>query len=397
MHNAVLMAAALMLQLNCSDWRNRQNEYREAAFQRSQQDWMNFTGRGLGDIPADSLLAILSDMGIDQRLEHLADSLAEIRVELARYEDILLAARDMLAGPQSERPEAETDEYFRAVRSYRRAERTAAGFEAELDSLREGLAALERFRFGTAESGPPEVHWTSPALVPVREACTTCHLPIENHGRVMLYPGKGEDTAFPEVMAIHDHRRFGCTVCHAGAAGSLDFRAAHGPDHLLRPFRPGKLALRSCGICHADRSPLINSSVAFGWPAACAGCHQDHTPAALADSSDNSAVTFPVPEDELRTWLLRHWAQKQEIVPGRDEFEEALAMLVSGDVRRLAVEEFLGGNKPAGSGASPADSASVPVEASCPRCGRTYGVQSGRGEMYCPVDGALLIGSRNSQ
>ncbi len=377
---------ALIYHFGGEHWRGHQQAYRQAALAGSQQQWNNGSVGNKPAPPADSLLEILEEAGLNTRLQRLADSLAAVRADLAGIRDILLAARDVLSGMEAS--EADEGEYFSAVRSIRRAEGAADAVGHELDTLGRGLAALKQL--SRKQSGKPlaKVRWLNPSRVPVREACTTCHLPLNGHNKVMLYPDSTVAVTYPEVMATHDFRQFGCTVCHAGAPATLDFRAAHGPDHLLRPFRPGKLALRSCGLCHADRSPLATDRVAFSWPEACESCHQQENPSALADSSDNTALRFPVGEMELRGWLLRHWAENSGEIPPRDEFEAALSMLVSGDIRRQAVE------KQEASVAAEDSLGPASSEGRCQRCGRTFRLSLEADEVFCPVDGALLVSGR---
>ncbi len=382
---------ALVFRFGGENWRGHQQAYRQAALEGSRRQWDYGSVARQSAPPADSLLKILDEAGLGARLQRLADSLAAVRADLAGTRNVLLAARDELSAVEAR--EADEGEYFAAVRSFRRFDGLAAGIGHELDSLKRGLTALRQLSRKQSGETPAKVRWLDPSRVPVREACTTCHLPLGGEGRVMLYPDSARTAHYPEAMATHDFRQFGCTVCHGGAPGALDFHKAHGPDYLLRPFRPGRLALRACGLCHADRSPLATGRVAFAWPDACISCHQGESPPALADSSDNPALSVPVRGPGLRNWLLRHWARSSGAVPPRDQFEAALAMLVSGDIRRQAKDK----QDAAGIGAATAGSLGTSGEGVCPRCGRAFRVSLEAGEVFCPADGARLVTGREEQ
>lgn len=379
---------ALVFRFGGENWRDHQQAYRQAALAMSWQQWHYGSTARPPAPPADSLLEILEEAGLSTRLQRLADSLEAVRADLAGIRNVLLAARDGLSAMEA--GETGKDQYFAAVRSFRRSDGLAAGIEHELDSLKRGLRALGQLSRRQSAGPLAQVRWLDPSRVPVREACTTCHFPLGDGERVMLYPDSTYVAHYPEAMATHDFRQFGCTVCHGGAPAALDFHEAHGPDYLLRPFRPGQLAFRACGLCHADRSPLATDRVTFVWPDACIGCHQGESPLALAGSADNPALSVPVGEPELRNWLLRHWAESSGVIPPRDQFEAALSMLVSGDVRGSAKERAevpaVGGNSLGPGG-----------EGTCPRCGRNFRISLKAGEAFCPVDGARLVTVREKQ
>ena len=378
---------AMVFKFGGSDWRFHQREYRRGAYESSRQAWQQ--GKpGKAAIPPDSLVSRLEALDIGARLERLADSLAVLRSELDGYEELLLAVRDAVAGMEDEYGE-QSGEYFGAVRDFRRLDGVTSGLSAEVDSLRQGIKAAELVERGGQSGAPGRINRLNPTLVPVSEACITCHLPLNGQGRVMLYPGNEENVEYPAVMAAHDYKSYGCTVCHAGVAAALDFRPAHGADHMLRPFRPGKLALRSCGICHAERSPLSSPAVAFNWPDDCAACHGADNLSTLADSSGNGEFELPLAEQAVRNWLLRHWAEKSGVVPDRMEFENALAMVLSGDVRRIASEQ-----DPDSSDARQAEGVenmTAGEVATCPTCGRKFTIGNGGRPAVCPLDGTLLV------
>ncbi|MEA1996528.1 MAG: hypothetical protein U9N45_02775, partial [Gemmatimonadota bacterium] len=178
---------------------------------------------------------------------------------------------------------------------------------------------------------------------------------------------------------------YGCTVCHHGAAVELSAEKAHGPDHLGRPFWGGKLALRSCGLCHAGRSPVIFYAAGFVWPKSCSVCHEiDRLSAWEADSSLFASRWFPVDEMKLRDWLLRHWGEKVGRVPERDTFEEVVALMAaqSADTTEIKAARDHGPAIVAEDGKT--------VLLKCPSCGRTFGVAGHSEEYFCPADGSML-------
>ncbi|HLA40782.1 MAG TPA: hypothetical protein VJ417_12345, partial [Candidatus Glassbacteria bacterium] len=233
------------------------------------------------------------------------------------------------------------------------------------------------------DAGPSRVRWIIPSRLPVREACTSCHLPVADGSRVMLLPQPEQDK-YPDVMAKHPPLEFGCTVCHLGSGDDLSFVAAHGPDRLGRPFRPGRVALRSCGICHAEQSPLRMAAIPFSWPESCARCHAGEELSALVDSSSVAALQYPLNVVRVREWLLRHWGEKDGLLPQRDEFEGVVSLLVSGERKTQA--KTVDVEKVEETGGSPGQE----LEVVCPKCGRKFRAARGA-EFACPWDGTLLV------
>jgi len=370
------------------DWRSHGRDYFSARLERSLSQVVG-SGQG-GGFTGDStrleeFYELIASSELGPRLERMADSLAALQQELEAYHDILLAVREIARRASRVKDENFADGYFSAARLISRLENQAEQLAAEVDSLNSGLETAEKISDYSQKRGSLvcQISWLKPERVPVRELCTSCHLLLDGGQRVMLFP-ESEPESYPRVMSLHPPRQFGCTVCHNGAPGELDFNPAHGTDHLGRPFRPGKLALRSCGLCHADRSPLKFSAVPFSWPKNCIQCHENDRLASLVDSSAVQALQHPVDTRNFRWWLLRHWSEKQGRVPERGSFEEVVAMLVSGDLEPRISEvdsAFATARK------------TVPqngIIMRCPTCGRMFTVTGANVEFVCPVDGSVL-------
>ncbi len=386
--SALALILGLLFWLPRSDWRSHGWNYISAYLEKNLAQ---VASSGEGRIPPndttrlEELYDLIAESELLSRLDRLADSLLVLRRELAGYHDILLAVRETARSASRGVDEDFTTRYFSAARFMSRLENEAERLAAQMDSLRDGLEAVGRIRdyIETRDSRVYEIRWLRPERVPVRELCTSCHLLLNGGERVMLFP-EATPESYPGVMAFHPPREFGCTVCHNGAPGELDFNPAHGTDHLGRPFRPGKLALRSCGLCHAERSPLRFAAVPFSWPKSCVQCHENDRLAALVDSSAMPALQYPLDTRRFRSWVLRHWSEKEGRVPERDSFEEVVAVLVSGDLRPHL---------------SKADTAFITTRKNgqqkviimrCPSCGRIFTAAGASVEFVCPVDGSAL-------
>jgi len=389
---AVFAALAVVLGLLFwwprSDWRSQRGDYVSARLERSLAQLAGGSGERVS--PKDSarleeLYDQIASTGIGQRLETIADSLHALRQELAAYHGILLAVRETARQASRGEDEDFAARYFSAARSVSQLEAGADRLAAEADSLRTDLDAVGEIRdYGEKRSGQVyEIHRLRPERVPVRELCTSCHLMLDGGQQVMLLP-VAEPESYPLVMSVHPPRKFGCTVCHNGVPGALDFEPAHGTDRLGRPFRPGKLALRSCGICHAERSPLKFAAVPFSWPKSCVQCHENDRLPALVDSSAVQELQYPLDTSGFRAWLLRHWSEKEGRLPERNSFEQAVAVLVSGDISPRIGEADSAVAK------TGKDTQKAVKIMRCPTCRRTFTVAGEGVEFVCPVDGSTL-------
>ena len=386
---AVAAFLAVLLWLPHEDWRSYERGYRRTADQLGSGITLPEGKAARGKIEPEKLeelFKLIAGGALAVRVDRLSDSLQALILELDEYRGLLFSARETVrygTGGGSERLRAG---YFSAVRDLTRLGQEAGQLSVEADSLSESLEAVERLASAgeSTASAIPEIHLIRPARVPVRETCTSCHLLSEDSRRVLLYP-EGEEKSYPEEMLRHPPREFGCTICHRGSPEALEFGPAHDSDSFGRSFRPGRMALRSCGVCHADRSPLRFSSVPFNWPDGCIECHEQDKLSLLADSSATTALDYPLDLREFRFWLLRHWGEKLGKVPDREEFEQAADMLVSGLVKSAPAVADTGTVQAAG------DSSRADGERMfrCPSCGRTFNF-SASGVPACPLDGTAL-------
>ena len=391
---AVAVFLAVLIFLPHKDWRSYEREYRRTADKIGSGKARREVKAVNGNIEPEKLeqlFKLIADEELADRVDRLSDSLQALTLELNEYRDLLLSARETVRYGVGSESKKLRGGYFSAVRDLSRLGQETGQLSAEADSLRESLRAAERLASNAdrAAAAVPEIHQIRPSRVPVREACTSCHLLSEDSRRAMLYPG-GEEKNYPPEMLQHPPLEFGCTICHRGSPDALEFGPAHDSDSFGQSFRPGRMALRSCGVCHADRSPLRFSSVPFDWPPGCIGCHEQDKLSLLADSSTTAALRYPLDSREFRFWLLRHWGEKLGKVPDREEFEQAAAMLISGRMKTAPVETD------SGSARAARDSSRVDGERSfrCPACGRTFNF-SASGEPACPLDGTPLEPVRN--
>ncbi|HUU30127.1 MAG TPA: cytochrome c3 family protein [archaeon] len=369
-----------------SDWRAWQKKYQFSRADRTAVSDEGIAGSKMETLDStglDSLYRLVTDSEFQVRLDRLADSLMALKLELAGYDWLLLSARQAARGVSLQDESNLSNIYFSAARSVAGIEKGANEIHEEVDSLRRELLLARWLKeSGGSRQGESisRTRWLSPARVPVREACTSCHQQIGAR-RVMLKPDE-DRKSYPKEMLEHPPGDFGCTVCHCGIGGELSFEKAHGPDNLGRPFRKGMLAFRSCGICHAKRFPMKYSKASFDWPESCQKCHEISRLALAADSSLFSSAWFTVDEFKVRSWLLRHWSKETGSIPPRESVEEVVAFLVSGSLDNADSGKAVHGDLKRQFGETKA--------LRCPVCGRTFKFVGGLVDFVCPVDGSKL-------
>ena len=195
---------------------------------------------------------------------------------------------------------------------------------------------------------------------------------------MVLFEGE-KASGYPQAMLQHPPDEFGCTSCHRGEPESLDFERAHGHEATGRPLLPGKLALRSCGLCHTRATVQWDIAGLLSWPEDCLACHENGRPEEL--KSDSSRMAFADSlgdEQKLRAWLLKHWSSKAGRLPERERFEQAVSLLTAAGQR----------------GESRPDSSDGPEEKTayrCPFCGREFEVLREVANPVCPADGTELL------
>jgi len=333
----------------------------------------------------NELLRLMAEDELEVRLQQWSDSVEVVAGRLQAYRELLFAVRESVRLEESSGPATLSGHYFRAVGRLRGLEGQIGELGASIDSLSGLLAAVEaagrrKIRPAAERPGraaPETLRWLTPAAVPIKQACLSCHPPLEG-GRVVLVPGE-EPGAYPQAMLQHPPKEFGCVSCHHGEAESTDFEKAHGADSLGRPFLPGRLSLRSCGLCHSAAVLSWNGSALFPWPKDCLACHENGPLKEIeADSSRAALVDSLAGEQKLRAWLLRHWSEKSARLPGREQFERVLSLVSAATLQSE----------------SPADSTVLPQGDNtyhCPFCKRRFSVLASIRDPVCPVDGTALL------
>jgi len=373
-----------------SDWRTWQKMYQAPESGTDSANVEKTAAREKMEPPdsvdLESLNRLIGERNFQMRLDRIADSLLALKLELARYSGILLSARERVRESSFMEKDKLSPLYFSGRNTVSGIGNGVEEISGEIDSLRRDLllaGKLQKSAEGPEDLRASRIRWISPAQVPVREACTSCHEPVSAR-KVMLRPGKSS-APYPKEMLAHPPARFGCTICHLGGAGELSFWRAHGPDYLDRPFRKGKLALRSCGLCHAAKAQPMNLDLSSAWSKNCADCHESAATATIsADSAIFSNIRSPRDELKLRSWLIRHWGEKAGRIPDRESFEEVVTLLISGNNGKAAANSVKQKEN------SPPDDKKKLNALRCPVCGRTFSIAAGGAVFVCPLDGARL-------
>ncbi len=111
-----------------------------------------------------------------------------------------------------------------AVRSVAASQNGLGDFETYQQAFAESLKQQGTKNTRTEPSGPV---WLQPEVLPVKEACTSCHLGIGD--KRFLYARLPYRRHSGHTLEDHAVQRFGCTVCHGGVADGLTFAAAGHP------------------------------------------------------------------------------------------------------------------------------------------------------------------------
>ena len=374
------------------DWLKFRNKF-QATEDQSPHQAEEFLGAWVGDSGAvltDSaslkeLFRFIFDGELAVRLQQWSDSVIVIERQLESYRELLFALRERVEAEGLSEPSELRTPYFRAVRRLRNLEGQSRELNARLDTLRSLITAIEiaskrkpePFRVNLKPAEPETARWLVPTQVPIRQACLSCHLPLEG-GLVVLFT-KEEVSGYPQAMLQHPPDEFGCTSCHRGEPESLDFERAHGHDATGRPFLPGKLALRSCGLCHTRTTVQWDIAGLLPWPEDCLACHENERLKELkSDSSRRAFADSLADEQELRAWLLKHWSNKTGRLPERERFEQAVSLLAAtGQESESKLDSSAGEEEEA--------------DYRCPFCGREFEVLPAVMIPVCPVDGTSLL------
>ncbi|MBI5473711.1 MAG: c-type cytochrome [Ignavibacteriae bacterium] len=112
------------------------------------------------------------------------------------------------------------------------------------------------------------------------DRCQTCHLGW-NDEITEESPQPYKKHPIPELLAIHNPEKFGCTPCHRGQGTALTAGTAHGDgDHYWEnPLLKGKEVWAACNECHENESvlayaPVISQAKRLMIESGCHGCHE---------------------------------------------------------------------------------------------------------------------------
>lgn len=112
----------------------------------------------------------------------------------------------------------------------------------------------------------------------VRDLCMTCHIALKNP---YFAESKNPLRTHPKaILASHEPRKFGCTLCHHGQGVALEEAKAHGYEkNWLSPRVPGKYIQGLCLGCHDNTYGLKGAEKAekgrrLFMDNGCYGCHK---------------------------------------------------------------------------------------------------------------------------
>lgn len=117
------------------------------------------------------------------------------------------------------------------------------------------------------------------------DRCESCHVGTRDPG-VITAKDMGGKKVFvshpdPELLALHDPEKFGCSPCHGGNGMAVEsVEKAHGNyEHWLWPLHPRENVQAGCQQCHAmdmvvDHAPELSSGKDLFQYRGCVGCHR---------------------------------------------------------------------------------------------------------------------------
>jgi cytochrome c551/c552 len=117
------------------------------------------------------------------------------------------------------------------------------------------------------------------------DRCESCHMGIREPV-VLTAKDMGGKKVFvshpdPELLALHDPEKFGCSPCHGGDGMAVEsVEKAHGNyEHWLWPLHPHENVQAGCQQCHAsdmfvDHAPVLSSGKELFQYRGCVGCHR---------------------------------------------------------------------------------------------------------------------------
>ena len=112
------------------------------------------------------------------------------------------------------------------------------------------------------------------------DRCQTCHLGWKEEVTEDV-PQPFRKHPVPELLAIHNPEKYGCTPCHRGQGAALTAGSAHGEtDHYWEnPLLKGKEVWAACNECHENESvlayaPVFSQAKRLMIESGCHGCHE---------------------------------------------------------------------------------------------------------------------------
>jgi len=144
----------------------------------------------------------------------------------------------------------------------------------------------------------PKIVQINVAEANIVDRCESCHMgarePLKITPAAMMAKGEKKPDVYaeafvshphPELLAIHDPEKFGCSPCHQGnGRATTSIEKAHGNyEHWLWPLFPKENAQAGCQTCHAADMVLVSGDVQFETinngkdlfrQRGCMGCHR---------------------------------------------------------------------------------------------------------------------------
>ncbi len=136
-----------------------------------------------------------------------------------------------------------------------------------------------------ALEAPVEIRQINIPDAGIVDRCESCHAGIREPV-VITAKDMGGKKVFvshpdPELLALHDPDKFGCSPCHGGNGMALEsVERAHGNyEHWLWPLHPMENVQAGCQQCHAmdmvlDHAPVLSEGKDLFQRRGCVGCHR---------------------------------------------------------------------------------------------------------------------------
>jgi mono/diheme cytochrome c family protein/uncharacterized coiled-coil protein SlyX len=142
------------------------------------------------------------------------------------------------------------------------------------------------------------------------DRCTTCHLGY-NEPLFADAPEPFKSHPLPELLALHNPERFGCTPCHRGQGPALTKGDAHGDadPYWDAPLLKGKDVYAGCNACHSSEVVLkfasrLTRAKQLLLESGCYGCHDIRNFADLPKiGPDLNELTAKVKPEWVFKWV----------------------------------------------------------------------------------------------